>query len=226
MRGNGWLIGLFLLLLASCTLPGADQDTPEPTPQPAGNQLVYTAPYRAVLDKGESVPGAQLEYVGEADQGIHVRIDGQDAYKKIGDSFNWSGSPASAVELAYKLRVMGVYLGVFQAWGDVDIIVSEPTPTVTELPDDAPLIFRAAVATYSVSRGDPIPGTTITYLGKTDKGAEFAGVEGYAFREIADSLEWSGKVRDNVFVDLTMRVSSIKDDQVTLVGAATIWISS
>jgi len=219
------LISLLALAGAGCnSLGGEEIETPAATSEPAGNQVVFTAPYRAVLDAGDSVPGAQLQYVGQDDDGIHVRIDGEEAYKKTGDSFNWSGSPAAGVELDYKLRVVGVVLNVFQAWGDVDITILDPDPVVTELPEDAPLTFTAAVATYSVAKGDSIPGTTCTYLGKSAKGAEFGGVEGYAYREIADSLDWSGRVRDNVYVDLTLRISSIREDEVTLVGTAAIWI--
>ena len=213
-----------LSTLAGCGRESKESETPTAPPEPAGNQIVYTALYRAVLGGGETMAGTQLEYVGQDDDRIHVRIDGQDAYKKVGDSFNWRGSPADGVELHYKLRVVGVYLDVFQAWGNVDITVLDPAPVVAELPKEAPLSFSAAVATYAVKMGELIPGTTYSYLGKTDKGAKFGGVEGYAFREIADSLDWSGQVRNNVYVDLTMRVSSIKDEEVTLVGTATIWV--
>ncbi len=212
------------LLLAGCQLLADTAETPEVTPQPAENQLVFAVPYRAVLDAGESVPGAQLEYVGETDDGIHVRIDGEDAFKKVGDSFNWKGGPAAGVETDYQLRVMGVYIGVFQAWGDMRLTINNPIPVVTDLPDEAPLVFNAAIATYTVAKDKPIPGTTYSYLGQTDKGAQFGGVEGYAYREVFDSLDWSGAVLSNTFVDITMRVTSIKDEEVTLAGTATIWV--
>jgi hypothetical protein len=220
-----WL-ALFLILVTatSCSLLESQLGTPEPTEEPAAGQLVYPAPYRAVLDAGESVPGADLEYVGEDDQGIHVRIGGQDAYKKVGDSFNWRGNPAPGVELDYKLRIVGVYLGVFQAWGQVDIIISDPVVAVAELPEEAPFVFSAVVVDHTVPRGEAIPGTTLTYLGSTERGAEFGGLDGYAFREVADSLDWSGQVRDNVFVDLQLRVRAIDEDEVKVIGTATVWI--
>lgn len=222
-----WLAAVLLLALAGCSRPeGVDTGTPSvtPTSESTSNQLRFAAPYRAVLDAGETVPGAELQYVGKSDDGIHVRIEGQDAYKKVGDSFNWQGSPAPGVELDYSLRVMGVYVRVFQAWGEVGIAISDPVPVVTEVPEEAPLTFSFAVADYTVAEGESIPGTTYTYLGDSEKGAEFGGVEGYAYREIADSLDWSGQVRDNVYVDLTMRVRSIQEDEVKLVGTATVWI--
>ncbi|MBN1317176.1 MAG: hypothetical protein JXA42_16960 [Anaerolineales bacterium] len=212
-----------LLMLAGCN-GNEGVETPAAIEDTAAEQIVFTAPFRAVLDKGETVPGAQLEYVNQDDDGIHVRIEGEDAVKKVGDSFNWSGSPATGVELDYGLRVLGVFLGVFQAWGTVDIIIPEPFPLVAELPEEAPLVFTAAVASYQVEKDQIIPGTTIIYLGKSEKGAEFGGVEGYRYREIADSLDWSGQLRSNIFVDLTMRVKSIDEDKVDLVGTATIWI--
>ncbi len=223
-KGCYWPVVLLLVLLfAGCDRSGGEA-TETPAAEPDSSQLAFTVPYRAVLNEGDSVSGAQLQYVGNSDDGIHVRIGGEDAYKKVGDSFNWHASAAPGVELDYKLRVMGVYLGVFQAWGDVDIIVSETAPVVMELPDSAPWVFSPAVATYAVTRGESVPGTTYSYLGKSDNGAQFGGVEGYAYREIADSLEWSGRVRGNVYLDLTMRVSSIGEEEVHLIGTATVWI--
>lgn len=236
MNKKAWrpaMILLLALLLAGCDLlPGDLIGLPTDTPEPASDEVVFTAPYRAALDEGELVPGALLQYVGQDDQGILVRIDGQDAYKKTGDSFYWrglarmdaEGTEAAGVELDYKLRVVGVVLNVFQAWGEVGIVVSEPSPVMADLPEEAPLKFSAAVASYTVARGANVPGTTYTYLGKTDKGAEFGGVEGYAYREVADSLDWAGQVRPNVYSDLSMRVSKITDEEVTLLGTATVWI--
>ncbi len=237
MKRMSWrsliLVLALMVLLPGCDfLGGEEENPPTVTLEPGENQVVFTAPYRAVLDEGEMVPGAQLQYVSQDDDGILVRIDGQNIHKKTGDSFNWrgtalldtDGSTATGVELDFKLRVVGVVLDVFQAWGDVDIIVSDPVPVQAELPEEAPLTFSAAVASYAVAKGERIPGTTYTYLGRSEKGAEFGGVDGYPYREVADSLDWSGQVRSNVFVDLTMRVSTIRDEEVTLLGTATIWL--
>ena len=224
---------LTVLLLTGCDLiPSVGKTTTPTSAESATDKVVLVAPFRAVLDQGEGVPGARLEYIGQDDDGIHVRIDGQDAYKKTGDSFNWfgpalvdaDGNSAAGVELDFKLRVVGVVLDVFQAWGEVDIIVSEPIPVAADLPEDAPLQFSAAVVDYTVARGDTIPGTTLAYLGSTDKGAEFGGLEDYAYREVADSLDWSGQVRSNVYMDLSMRIRAIDDQDVSLLGTATVWI--
>ncbi len=224
-KGCIWLVValVLVLLLAGCDRSGGEE-TETSAAEPVSSQLAFTVPYRAVLNEGDTVAGAQLQYLGNSEDGIHVRIGGEDAYKKVGDSFNWHASPAAGVELDYKLRVMGVYLGVFQAWGDVDITISETAPVVMDLPDSAPWVFSPAVATYAVTREESVPGTTYSYLGKSDKGAQFGGVEGYAYREIADSLEWSGRVRSNVYLDLTMRVSFIGEEETRLIGTATIWI--
>jgi hypothetical protein len=228
MRPVAWrsILVLFtvLVLVTACISGGEGEGTPPASPEPADNRVVFSAPYLAVLDEGETVEGAELQYLNKDDDGINVRIEGQEARRKVGDSFNWQGSPAEGVELDYKLRVLGVYVDVFQAWGWVDIVVLDPNPVEGELPDEAPLTYSAAVASYEVGIGEVVPGTTYSYLGKTDKGAEFGGLEGYAYREIADSLDWSGQLRENVYVDLTMRVRSIDDDEVKLLGTATVWI--
>ncbi|MEN8098717.1 MAG: hypothetical protein ABFQ89_06545, partial [Chloroflexota bacterium] len=209
MRSNIRNIVLLLaciLLLSGCSLPFGI-NVPTPTPElPEG--LTFIAPFAASLDPGETIPGTGLAFQEKAEDEIRVLIDGQAAVKKVGDSFNWLGSPAAGVEVAYKLRVMGVILGSLRAVGDVHVTMHDVQPIPEETPEEAPLMFRAAVATHTVPKGTIIPGTSITYLGKTDKGAQFEGIEGYPYREIADSLEWSGRVRDNTLVDITMRVSS------------------
>jgi hypothetical protein len=73
-----------------------------------------------------------------------------------------------------------------------------------------------------VRKGDKIPGTQITYKGKTDNGAEFEGVSGYPYRKLGDSVSWTGRLRDNAYLDETMRVTVYADDFVTLVGLADI----
>jgi hypothetical protein len=225
------IVIILLSTLNACSLLENNSETPEATPV-AENQISFTAPQLSYLQPGERIPGSRLEYVGETDDGFQVRIDGQETTKKGGDSFNWqglavlddAGNAAAGVELNFKLRIIGIILDQFEAFGDVDIIITDPTPMVVDLPQEAPLQYNNAVVDLTVAKGAVVPGTTYVYLGKTDKGAEFGGVEGYGFRELADSLDWSGQMRNNVYADMNMRVRSIQDEEVKLVGTATIWI--
>ncbi len=227
------MVLVLLVSSISCTLlDGGGDTTPEATEPPA-NQIVFSAPQLSYLQAGDRVAGSRLEYLGQTDDGFLVRIDGQETTKKTGDSFNWhgpavlddAGHTVAGVELDFKLRIVGIILGQFEAFGDIDIIITDPSPAVAELPTEATLEFTKAVIDLTVATSEMVPGTTLSYLGKTDQGAEFGGVEGYAFRELWDSLDWSGRMRDNVYADLNLRVRSIQKDQVSLTGTATIWIA-
>jgi hypothetical protein len=47
-------------------------------------------------------------------------------------------------------------------------------------------------AGHTVRTGETIPGTTLTFLGRTDEGAQFGGIDGYPFRKLGDSVVWRG----------------------------------
>ena len=78
---------------------------------------------------------------------------------------------------------------------------------------------------YNVARGKYIPGTLVKYLGKEKEGAHLEGVEGHPYRKIADSIVWEGKLRENVYLRLNLRVLFITEDTLRVGGMATIWIA-
>ena len=70
-----------------------------------------------------------------------------------------------------------------------------------------------------------IPGTLYRYAGVNDEGAELDGVEGYRYRKSGDSIVWSGKLRDRVYLDLHVRVIQYDEKGLRVGGIATILIS-
>src|SRR5690606_10944099 len=86
------LIVLLLLATLACGLPNAAPDPPTPTPE--GNMLTFgivSPTYAASLNVGDHVPGAPMYYIGQEGDAYRVRIGGQDALNRSGDSFIWSG---------------------------------------------------------------------------------------------------------------------------------------
>ena len=73
-------------------------------------------------------------------------------------------------------------------------------------------------------KGKTIPGTTITYDGKTPDGAKLGGIEGYAFRKEADSIAWFGKLSDNCFLQLDLRLVVYTDSAMQVTGTATLYL--
>mgnify|MGYP001136444779 CR=1 FL=1 len=75
-----------------------------------------------------------------------------------------------------------------------------------------------------VDRGQPIPGTPITYVGQTEDGAELGNVEGYPYRKLGDSIQWEGKLRDGIWLQLNARTAFVTEERLDIIGTADLWI--
>lgn len=211
-----WLIlGVVLLLVvATCVPGGGDED----------EGLFYAGPVEIGIGRGEFLPGTDIQYLGKTQDGAQVLIGGQQALKKMGDSLNWTGSPLEAVAADLNLRVALITEEKLHAAGTAEIAVADPTPRSGAVNDEAPIHYKVPVG-YHVEKGTAIPGSTITYLGKTDKGAHLGNIEGYAYREPGDSIVWKGQLRDRVWLELDVRTALITDDALNVAGTADLWIA-
>lgn len=193
MRRWAILVLILGILLASGCKPAKE------------GELVYTAPYEMGVAAGDYLPGTGIRYVGRTDRGAHLTIDGQDAYKQKGDSLSWSGKPAENVRMDFSGRVIWYTDTTCHILGSATLTIPNPTPQAVPNIPRAPLRYRAIV-TYGVDKGRKIPGSLVVYRGKTDKGAELNGVEGYPYRKAGDSIVWQGKLKDGVYVVVNVRV--------------------
>ena len=228
-------IGFFLLLALTtlaCSVPFIGPPEPPATPTPSGDTIIYKVPaYAYDLSAGESVPGTRLEYVGKSGDTFDVRIDGLAANKRGGDSFIWSGTVAPGVFANYNLRITTEALGKLPVVGNVELLVFNPAPVeVDTIPSDtAKLRYRLINANYQMPPGTQIPGSTLTYVGMTNQAgsdvAELSGLSGYPFLARGDSLVWSGRLLNNVYVRYDWRVLDIDEFGLNLTGTADLWIT-
>ena len=231
------IAGFILLLLAglACTLPTftpVDTPTPLPPPTPVGDVLFLRDSYSFDLQPGETVPGTRLEYIGPNGDAYDVRIDGQKAIKKIGDSFFWKGIIAPGVYANYELRLAAPVFGGLQATGPVDIAVLNPEPVeLLETTQFTPTLrFENISVNYVVPKGGTLPGTTLVYEGLAEEQdqnglvARFSGTNQYPFLVVGDSLTWQGRLRENVIVRYTLRAVAIDKDRVNMTGTAELLI--
>jgi hypothetical protein len=186
-----------------------------------------TLEYNGALDQsaaiGETLPGSNIRYVAYSERGAEVLINEQRALKKVGDSLDWRGSPAAGVNVAVTQRVVLFNAQRLQTVGTVKLTVQGTTPAAAAFPGQTRYSYRVAV-TYTVKRGAIIPGTAISYAGKSNEGARLGGVEGYPYRKMGDSIAWQGRLRGNVYLDMTLRVLAYTDDLMQVGGLATIGI--
>jgi hypothetical protein len=207
------LIALMTLAITACT-----QQLPS-------GAMEYSTAFEHSIPVGQSLPGTDIKYLGKTGQGAQMSIGGQSALKQTFDSLTWSGEPAPDVSVDYNLRVISFDDKVLQAGGAAKVAVSNVKPQAvspSSLPQDA-LTFKGVV-TYSVAKGKTIPGTTITYDGKTPDGAKLGGIEGYAFRKEADSIVWFGKLTDKCFLQLDLRLVFYTDSAMQVTGPVTLYL--
>lgn len=193
-------------------------------PSAGSGTLIYNGPTEQTVALGETIPGSNIRYVSYSDAGAEVFINDLRAVKKVGDSLDWKGTPVPGVQVEMAQRILAANAQRLQTVGTVKVTVSDVQPELAPFPDVPAFDYKVAVS-YTVRRGEIVPGTLISYKGKAEDGAEFAGVSGYPYRKMGDSLAWAGRLRGNTYLDMTLRVVAYTDEFVTLGGLATIGLT-
>jgi len=83
------------------------------------------------------------------------------------------------------------------------------------------LVYKGPVE-LSVKKGETFPGTQITFLGGSSKGAEVLIAGQKAVKQKGDSLDWKGTVLPNVDLELALRVLWFNEDSLHCGGFVTI----
>ena len=98
--------------------------------------------------------------------------------------------------------------------------VSSSTP----VPSDT-LAYTAPVS-LSIKTGTLLPGTSISYSGKSATGAANVLLAGLvAPKQIGDTVDWEGVPAPNVNVRLNTRVATFDDKSITLVGTGHVQVA-
>jgi hypothetical protein len=227
---------LLPLLILLCFTVGCDAlppilggSTPEPTALPISPDelLTYRVPlYTISLQPGDTVPGTQLQYVGRSGDVYQVKIDGLATNKRGGDSFAWRGITAPGVSTVYNLRLTTELFGGLTAAGTVDVMILNPTPTAIDasLLPAGPADYSNILVSHTIPQSGIIPGTTLQFVGVTNGQAQIGGRTGYPYVSVADSLDWLGRLRDNVIVRYSLRITRIEADALRTDGTVELWI--
>lgn len=206
------------MLLLTLLLSGACKS------KPPSAELSYTAPFEIGITAGNTIPGTDVQYRGVTDGMAEVIIKGQRALKQKADSLSWKGEVREGVMLDLDLRVLWFDETTLHVGKTAKVTIADPQVQAAELPETAPLTFGNAPVAYTVKKGETIPGTLLTYEGKTEEGARLGGTEDYPYRKVGDSIVWSGKLKENVWLRLDVRVGVYTDDTLTVAGLASLWI--
>jgi hypothetical protein len=85
----------------------------------------------------------------------------------------------------------------------------------------AELTYTAPIE-IGVKAGENLPGTSIRYVGQSEKGAEVLIAGQHAFKQKGDSLDWKGDPVEGVSVDLSLRILWFTEETLHLLGTGKV----
>ncbi len=232
-----WLIGCLCLLgFSGCQFVPAIElpdilgtPTPQPMPTPVGDTLDYNITgnnFDVTIGIGQTQPGTLLTFVDKQSSDIfNVKIDGLDAVKRPGDSFNWQGIVAPGTYATYLLQLLPSLNDVqLLANGSVTVSIFDPTPREATFPErnDSSLIYQNIEIDYLIPQGVTMPGTTLVFDREESGLVTFSGTEGFPQYALGDSLRWEGFLRDNVFVTHDLKLIGMETNGLRVQGTATL----
>lgn len=91
--------------------------------------------------------------------------------------------------------------------------------------DDPSKLHYTLPTRLVVRAGEHLPGTTIQYVGETEKGAHVLIDGQEAVKRVGDSLDWHGEPMEGAKISLALRILSHNADSLQLVGTAEIDVS-
>ena len=203
-------------LLAALLLAGCPSQ-----PSPSNPSLTYSGPTEVQLAPGETLAPTSITFLNVQDGRGQFVIDDLKATRQIGDSIDWDGDPLEGVHMSLRFRILWFRNG--KAWlaGLVHLAIDGASPNTKPPQGDVWAVYQIPVS-YHVRVGEPIPGTTLSYAGKTSQGAKLEGTDEYPYRKTADSILWEGRLRPNVGLALNLRVAHFDAQSLRVVGIATV----
>jgi hypothetical protein len=97
-----------------------------PQPEAANTEapVHFKLPVGYHVNKGETIPGTVLTYLGQDEQGAHLgNIEGY-AYRKVGDSILWEGRLRNGIWLELDLRTALITDSVLDVIGTADLWIT------------------------------------------------------------------------------------------------------
>jgi hypothetical protein len=214
---------LSLVAAVSVLLAGLLGCTLKPGEHPG--KLTYKLPTVLTVPLGESIPGTDIRYEENDEDGVYLILGGKRALKRKGDSVSWEGEPVPGANVNLDLRVVWFNEQAVHLAGTAQVVVNDVSPRSETPITESPVKYSGAVA-YSLAKGAYIPGTTLTYVGQEEEGAALGGLpeDAYPYRQAGDSVVWEGRLRDDVHIKLELRVIQYSERILRIGGLVTLWL--
>lgn len=185
--------------------------------------LEYELPTTLTVAVGQALPGTDILYAAYGTDGAHLLIAGQPALKRVGDSVQWSGEQVPGVQVRLKLRVAHIGAESIRLVGTAHLVLHNVQP-VRGTPNSTATLHYAGPVAYRVFQGEVLPGSTFSYLGHTEQGAQLGGIDEYPYRRIGDSIYWEGTLNEHASLRLDVRVVQYGERTMHVAGTAAIWL--
>jgi len=202
-------------------LPGLDS---LPTAEVVAGGIVFRGPVERKVTAGSYVPGTDLYLTRSGEGGAEFEVLGMRSVRTIGDSLDFDGPwpGLQGVEYNARLRIYQVGEGQVRAAGVHQLKITGVSPQKS----DIAVIGQGLKFPYTahVSAGGTIPGTTLSYVGDSERGAEFGGLEAdeFPYRKVGDSVRWEGNLRSDIAAEFSLRVLYYDGQRAQVGGIVTV----
>ncbi len=187
------------------------------------NGVIFAGPTEHRVDAGQTLPGTDIQLISIGSDGAEFTIAGLRSTRRAGDSLDYDGPWPNIAGVTYnaRLRIYTVGDNNVRVAGVHRLVVENVNP-ITGSPD----LANAAQfpATFTVAKGEVIPGTTFRYAGMDDRGAQIGGLpEGdYPYFKTGDSIVWQGTLRDDIPARNVVRVLFYTENTLQVGGIITL----
>lgn len=202
-------------------LPGLDS---LPTAEVTAGGIVFRGPVERKVTAGSFVPGTDLYLTRSGEGGAEFEVIGMRSVRRIGDSLDFDGAwpGLQGVEYNARLRIYQVGEGQVRAAGVHQLKITRISPQKSDIAvigQGLKFPFTAHMTTGAV-----IPGTTLTYVGDNERGAEIGGLDAgdYPYRKVGDSVRWEGNLRSDIAAEFDLRVLYYDSQRAQVGGVVTL----
>jgi len=106
-------------------------------------------------------------------------------------------------------------------------------PNLDNINTGAALAYNNIPVQYLVTTGNNIPGSSLNFVAILEPGgaesvpqrmAKLAGIDGYPYFALEDSIVWIGQILPNVYIRYDLHLKGLESYGMTVAGTATLWV--
>jgi len=187
---------------------------------------ILRGPAEQRIQLGQRIPGTDIALVAIDGTDAEFRIDGLRSVRTVGDSLHFDGDWPGIDGVQYNLRLRIYRIGStnVRAAGVHQLRIQNVQPVARDI-DTFGSAMRFPVV-ESAAVGETIRGTSFTYLGQTERGAEIGGLPAgeFPYFKTGDRIRWQGMLRPDIPIAYNVRVAWYNADTIRIGGVARVYL--